>query len=92
MIVQMLTLRRWKRVRGERYLLGAHNLTYRELLTKAAAVLGKKPPRFAVPRVGTQLLSTIGGPLISLDPHRFAGLDPYVFGRCKTIVFERVQR
>lgn len=67
-----------KGVRGERYLLGAHNLTYRELLTKASAVLDKSPPRFAVPRLGTQLLTTIGGPLITIDPHRFAGLDPYV--------------
>ena len=67
-----------KGTRGERYLLGAHNLTYRELLTKSATVLGKNPPRFAIPKIGTRLLSRIGGPLIALDPHRFAGLDPHV--------------
>ena len=59
-------------------MLGAHNLTYRELLTKSATVLGKNPPRFAIPKIGTRLLSRIGGPLIALDPHRFAGLDPHV--------------
>lgn len=67
-----------KGTRGERYLLGAHNLTYRELPSKAAEVAGTSAPRFAVPRIGTQLLSSLGGPLIALDPHRFAGLDPHV--------------
>lgn len=67
-----------KGTRGERYLLGAHNLTYQALLTKAADVLGKRPPRFPVPQIGTKVLSAIGGPLITLDPHRFAGLDPRV--------------
>ena len=67
-----------KGLRGERYLLGAHNLTYRDLLSKAATILGKAPPKFSVPRLGTQLLSRVSGPLISLDPHRFAGLDPHV--------------
>ena len=67
-----------KGVPGERYLLGAHNLKYQELLQKASEVMGKTPPRFAVPRLGTELLRTIGKPLIALDAHRFAGLDPYV--------------
>jgi len=63
---------------GQRYLLGAHNLTYRELLERAASCLGKRPPQFAIPKLGTTVLATIGGPLIAADPHRFAGLDPHV--------------
>lgn len=65
-------------VPGQRYLLGVHNLSYRELLEKASTVLGTSPPRFAVPRLGTKLLASVSGPFIAVDPHRFAGLDPYV--------------
>jgi dihydroflavonol-4-reductase len=63
---------------GERYLLGAHNLTYRDLLRKAAEIAGVSFPRFAVPKLGTQVLSVLGKPLIATDPHRFAGLDAHV--------------
>lgn len=34
---------------GERYILGGENLTGRQLFTKIAGVLGKRPPRFTLP-------------------------------------------
>lgn len=35
--------------RGERYILGGHNLTVREALTETARIAGVKPPRFGIP-------------------------------------------
>jgi dihydroflavonol-4-reductase len=63
---------------GQRYLLGHHNLTYKELLESAATVLGTSAPRWKLPTVGTSVLGTVGKRLASVDPHRFAGLNPYV--------------
>ena len=36
--------------KGERYILGGENLWYRDLLTITAQVVGRKPPRVALPR------------------------------------------
>ena len=63
---------------GQRYLLGHHNLTYKELLTSAASVLGTSAPRWQMPTLGTSVLGMLGKRLSSVDPHRFAGLNPYV--------------
>ncbi len=38
-----------KGVRGERYILGGHNLTYKDLMERACRVGGVKPPRFSLP-------------------------------------------
>jgi len=41
----------WRRgARGERYILGGHDLTYRAIFERVAAVAGVRPPRFGVPR------------------------------------------
>jgi len=44
-------------VRGECYILGHVNLTYREIFSEIAGVLGVRPPRFAIPRP----LARLGG-------------------------------
>ena len=35
---------------GERYILGSHNVTHREFLTRVAEIAGCRPPRLRVPR------------------------------------------
>jgi len=64
--------------RGRRYLLGAHNLSYREFMGMAATALGKSAPVLPVPNRLMRLAGRVGGVLHSQDPHRFAGLDPRV--------------
>ena len=63
---------------GRRYLLGAHNLSYREFMAMCAEALGKPVPRFPVPRLAIDLAGRVGGVLHAQNPHRFAGLDPRV--------------
>jgi dihydroflavonol-4-reductase len=51
----------WKRgARGERYILGGHDLTYRALFERVAAVAGVRPPRFGVPRAIAALMGRWG--------------------------------
>ena len=63
---------------GRRYLLGNENLSYREFMTMVAEVVGRRPPRFAVPDAALALAGALGRPLVARDPHRFAGLDANV--------------
>jgi dihydroflavonol-4-reductase len=63
---------------GERYLLGGHNLSYREFMEKVASIVGRLPPKFGLPRFALNIAGSIGGVMSSLDPHRFAGLEPNV--------------
>lgn len=63
---------------GRRYLLGAHNLSYREFMGIAAEALGKSPPRIPVPDRLMRLAGRVGGLLHARDAHRFAGLDPSI--------------
>ena len=65
-------------VSGRRYLLGNENLSYLEFMTLVAEVVGKQPPRLAVPDWALALSGRVGGRLAAIDPHRFAGLDPDV--------------
>ncbi|MEZ5987530.1 MAG: NAD-dependent epimerase/dehydratase family protein [Planctomycetota bacterium] len=44
---------------GERYILGGENLTGRQLFTKIAAVLGKRPPRLTLPRWAMRLYAAV---------------------------------
>lgn len=60
---------------GRRYLLGSHNLSYREFMGKAAKELGVSPPRFPLPQLAVRGAGRLGGWLQARDPHRFAGLD-----------------
>jgi dihydroflavonol-4-reductase len=38
-----------KGVRGERYVLGGHDMSLREILCQIAAIVGRKPPRISLP-------------------------------------------
>jgi dihydroflavonol-4-reductase len=51
----------WHRgVRGERYILGGHDLTYRAIFERIAAVAGVRPPRFGIPRPVATLVGRFG--------------------------------
>jgi dihydroflavonol-4-reductase len=60
--------------RGERYILGSENLSYREVFTQACEVVGSPPPKIAIPGWGVpvvagvvQLLRPLLGGLIPVD-------------------------
>ncbi|MCK6516230.1 NAD-dependent epimerase/dehydratase family protein [Myxococcota bacterium] len=63
---------------GRRYLLGAHNLSYREFMGVVAEVLGVRPPVLPMPRRLGELAGLVGALGSRYDAHRFAGLDRYV--------------
>lgn len=46
--------------RGERYILGGHDMTYRECFERIAKVAGVKPPRFGVPQPIAKLVGKWG--------------------------------
>lgn len=60
---------------GRRYLLGNHNLSYREFMTLCAEVAGTRPPLFPVPGRVLRLAGRVGSLLQRYDSHRFAGLE-----------------
>lgn len=60
--------------RGERYILGGHNLTYRDAMRLIASVAGVAPPRFGVPRWAAQLVGR-GGDLYEKLSGRLALLN-----------------
>jgi len=49
---------------GQRYILGGHNLTFREMLTAAAEAAGRRPPRFRLPlwlvKIAAALVERLG--------------------------------
>ncbi|MFP4506238.1 MAG: NAD-dependent epimerase/dehydratase family protein [Cyclobacteriaceae bacterium] len=56
---------------GECYLLGNENLSYREMFTKIAKVVGVKPPGLAIPPWATLafgMIGTISGKLFGITP------------------------
>src|SRR6185369_9003072 len=59
--------------RGERYILGGHNLSYRTVFATIARVAGVSPPRLAVPRP-IALAVGAAGELAA----RFTGRDPLI--------------
>ena len=63
---------------GRRYLLGSHNLSYREFMQKVAHVVNKSPPRFPLPNWVTACAGVAGRVGSRFDAHRFAGLDSNV--------------
>lgn len=63
----------WKRGnRGERYILGGHDMTYKALFEEIARVAGVKPPRFGVPHVAARVMGRVG------DFIEARGKDPLV--------------
>ncbi len=46
--------------RGESYILGGHNLGYREIFSRIAMVAGVKPPRWRVPRAAAAVIGRLG--------------------------------
>ena len=61
-------------VPGRRYLLGNHNLSYREFMDACARAAGRPGPILPVPRLVVGLAGTAGRVLQRVDPHRYAGL------------------
>lgn len=49
-----------KGTRGERYILGGHNLTYQDILNRIAARAGVRPPRRQVPRLAAAAIGAVG--------------------------------
>jgi len=45
---------------GRRYILGGHNLTFREMQTVIAEAAGRKPPRFKLPRWLIRTIAEVG--------------------------------
>lgn len=51
---------------GERYLLGARNMTLREILAALAAITGRRAPRVRIPYAAARLLAAIEEPVARL--------------------------
>jgi dihydroflavonol-4-reductase len=64
--------------RGRRYLLGNHNLSYREFMQLCADVAGTRGPVIPVPGLALGAIGRTGSLLQRWDAHRFAGLDRHV--------------
>ena len=62
-------------VSGERYLLGDHNLSYRQFMGIVAEVTGQRPPILPFPRRAAKLVGVVGAIGSRFDEHRFAGMD-----------------
>lgn len=58
-------------VRGERYILGGHNRSYRDVLPLIAARAGVRPPRLMVPRAVGAVIGAVGD-----LSHRVTGREP----------------
>jgi len=63
---------------GRRYLLGSHNLSYREFLGIIAECVGRRPPMLPLPPALTRAAGLIGRVGSRFDAHRFAGLNRHV--------------
>ncbi len=82
----------WQRgVRGERYILGGHDLTYRAAFELIAREAGVKPPRFGVPRPIAALVGKWGDrverrgkePVVNSTQIRYAYTDKFRFTSAK---------
>jgi dihydroflavonol-4-reductase len=63
---------------GRRYLLGTENASYREFMGIIAEVTGQRAPLFPLPGLAVRGAAFVAPRLAAVDPHRFAGLDPWV--------------
>jgi dihydroflavonol-4-reductase len=85
----------WQRGRrGERYILGGHNMTYRAIMTTIAEVAGVKPPRLGMPRPLAALAGRFGDlaervldrdPLITSTTVRYAYTEGFQFASDKAV-------
>jgi dihydroflavonol-4-reductase len=83
----------WQRGRrGERYILGGHNLTYHAIMQTIAEVAGVKPPRLGMPRPLAVLAGKVGDlserlldrdPLITTTSVRYAFAEGFQFASDK---------
>jgi dihydroflavonol-4-reductase len=78
----------WQRGRrGERYILGGHEMTYGDVMRKIAEVAGTRPPRLKVPRAAAWLLGKWGdlvertgrSPVVNSVQVRYAYTDKFRF-------------
>ena len=78
----------WQRgKRGERYILGGHDMTYKQCFDTIARVAGVKPPRFKAPLPVAKLLGTWGDfqerrgkdPIVNSTQIRYAYTDKFRF-------------
>ena len=63
---------------GRRYLLGNHNVSYRDFMSACARIAHRPPPVAPLPTTVARAAGITGRLLQRIDPHRFAGLDPDV--------------
>lgn len=74
-------------VRGERYILGGHDLTYRAIFERIASVAGVRAPRFGIPRLVASLVGRWGdfqedrgkSALVNSTQIRYAFTDQFRF-------------
>jgi dihydroflavonol-4-reductase len=77
--------------RGERYILGGHDMTYRECFDTIARVAGVKPPRFRIPNAIGKLVGRAGDfieargrePIVNSTQIRYAYTDKFRFASRK---------
>lgn len=63
---------------GRRYLLGNHNLSYRQFIGACAKAAGRPGPVLPLPSLALRAAGEVGALLQRRDAHRFAGLDRHV--------------
>jgi dihydroflavonol-4-reductase len=79
--------------RGERYILGGHDMTYRDVMRTIARVAGVRPPLFRVPQRIAWLIGKYGDfvesrgkePLVNSIQVRYAYTDKFRFTAAKAI-------
>jgi len=77
--------------RGERYILGGHDMTYRSCFETIARVAGVKPPRFRIPIPIAKLVGRVGDaieargkePIVNSTQIRYAYTDKFRFASQK---------
>jgi dihydroflavonol-4-reductase len=77
--------------RGERYILGGHDMTYRECFERIAKVAGVAPPRFRIPIPIARLVGRVGDlieargkePIVNSTQIRYAYTDKFRFASQK---------
>jgi dihydroflavonol-4-reductase len=73
--------------RGERYILGGHELTYSDMMRLVASVAGVRPPRFQIPALAARAIGRLGDlverfgkePLVNSTQIRYAYTDKFRF-------------